>query len=120
MLTLNGSLRLINKDKFVSVPDYFQSRDRLQRQAEATRATLKHLEQVEDVLDEARSEFEHELRRAGDALVRSGGRSWRVENRIKELKGNIALNRKDLDENTKRRRELETHLRSIEDELGRN
>ena len=94
--------------------------DRLQRQAEETRAALKHLERVEDVLEEARDEFEHELRRTGDALVRSGGRSWRVENRIKELKGNIALNCKDLNEKTNRRRELETRLRSIEEELGRN
>jgi len=92
---------------------------RLQKQAEETRAALKHLEQVEDALDEARDEFEHELRRAGDALVRSGGRSWRVETQIKELKDNIALNRKDLDEKTKQRRELETRLRSIEQEVGR-
>ncbi|MDH3377489.1 MAG: hypothetical protein OEQ39_11100 [Gammaproteobacteria bacterium] len=93
--------------------------DRLQKQAEETRVALERLEQVEDVLEEARDEFEHELRRAGDALVRSGGRSWRVENRIKELKDNIALNREDLNEKKKQRRELETRLSSIEAELGR-
>lgn len=92
--------------------------DRLQRQAAEIRAEIKHLEQVEDVLDEARGEFEHELRRAGDALVRAGGRSWGVENRIKELKGNIALNRKDLEENKKRRQELETRLKKIEQKLS--
>ncbi|MDH3669732.1 MAG: hypothetical protein OES46_01040 [Gammaproteobacteria bacterium] len=92
--------------------------DRLQKQAEEIRADIKHLEQVEDVLDEARGELEHELRRAGDALVRAGGRSWDVENRIKELKGNIALNRKDLEENKKQRQEFETHLKNIEQELS--
>lgn len=91
--------------------------DRLLRQVEEIRAEIKHLEQVEDVLDEARGEFEHELRRAGDALVRAGGRSWGVENRIKELKSNIALNRKDLEENKKRRQELETRLNKIEQKL---
>ncbi len=91
--------------------------DHLRRQAEEIRAALKHLEQIEDVLDEARGEFEHELRRAGDALVRAGGRSWGVENRIKELKDNIALNRKDLGENEKRRQELEARLKDIEQEL---
>ncbi|MFQ5759988.1 MAG: hypothetical protein ACE5HM_03335 [Acidiferrobacterales bacterium] len=92
--------------------------DRLQRQAEEIRADIKHLDQVEDVLDAARGEFKHELRRAGDALVRAGGRSWGVENRIKELKGNIALNRKDLEENKKRRQELETCLKKIEQQLS--
>ena len=92
--------------------------DRLQREAEEIRAELRHLAQIEDVLDEARGEFEHELRRAGDALVRAGGRSWRVENRIKELKGNIALNRKDLEENEKRRQELEARLKDIEQKLS--
>lgn len=54
----------------------------------------------------------------GDALVRAGGCSWGVENRIKELKGNIALNRKDLDENEKRRQELEARLKNIEQKLS--
>ena len=80
----------------------------LRQEADKIRAELKHLDQLEDVLDEARSEFEHELRRAGDALVRAGGRSWGVENRIKELKGNIARNRKD----------LEARLKNIEQKLS--
>lgn len=85
--------------------------------AKKIRATLKRLEQIEDVLDEARAEFEHELRRAGDALVRAGGRSWRVESQIKELRDNIALNKKDLEENKKQRQQLEICLKRIEREL---
>lgn len=92
--------------------------DNLGEEAEKIRAELKHLEQIEDVLDEARGEFEHELRRAGDALVRAGGRSLGVENRIKDLKGNIALNRKDLEENKKRRQEFEMRLKKIEQKLS--
>ena len=92
--------------------------DSLREEAETIRAELRHLDQIDDVLDEARGEFEHELRRAGDALVRAGGRSWGVENRIKELKGNIALNRKDLEKNKKRRQELEIRLKKIEQNLS--
>lgn len=87
--------------------------DRLHKQGEEIHAQIRHLEEIEDVLDEARGEFEHELRRAGDALIRAGGRSWGVENRIKELKSNIALNRKDLEENRKQRQELEAQLKKI-------
>ncbi len=50
----------------------------LRQEVDKIRAELKHLDQLEDVLDEARGEFEHELRRAGDALMRAGGRSWGV------------------------------------------
>ena len=92
--------------------------DSLREEVEKIRAELKHLDQIEDVLDEARGEFEHELRRAGDALVRAGGRSWGVENRIKELKDNIVLNRKDLEENKKRRQKLEMRLKQIEQKLS--
>jgi chromosome segregation ATPase len=92
--------------------------DSLREEVKKIRAELKHLDQIEDVLDEARGEFEHELRRAGDALVRAGGRSWGVENRLKELKGNVALNRKDLEENKKRRQKLEMRLKQIEQKLS--
>jgi hypothetical protein len=50
--------------------------------------------------------------------VRAGGRSWGVENRIKELKDNIVLNRKDLEENKKRRQKLEMRLKQIEQKLS--
>jgi chromosome segregation ATPase len=92
--------------------------DSLREEVKKIRAELKYLDQIEDVLDEARGEFEHELRRAGDALVRAGGRSWGVENRLKELKGNVALNRKDLEENKKRRQKLEMRLKQIEQKLS--
>ncbi len=85
----------------------------LQEQAEL-REQLRHLDQVEDVLDEARGDFEHELRRAGDALLRAGGRSREVEARIKALKANIALNRKDLEKTGKQRRVLEARLAAIQ------
>lgn len=85
----------------------------LRKQAEEIREQLRHLEQVEDVLDEARGDFEHELRRAGDALLRAGGRSREVEARIKALQANIALNRKDLENAGKQRQALEARLAAI-------
>lgn len=84
----------------------------LREDAEKIRAELRHLEQVEHALEEARGEFEHELRRVGDALVRAG-RSRDLDSRDRQLRDNVALNRKDLDKNRARRHTLEARLRDI-------
>lgn len=86
-----------------------------QEKVRQLRARLARLEQIEDALGEARAEFEHELRRAGDALQRAGGRSPDVESRIALLERNIALNRRDLAENEKQRRALAAELRKLQE-----
>ena len=61
-------------------------------------------------LDLARGEFDHEARRAGDALVRVGGRSRELEERVKTLRANQTLTETDLEKTAKALTALERRL----------
>lgn len=59
---------------------------------------LKRLETYRRQLTDAIDEFEHELRRCADAAERQGGASGRIESRMHELRQNIALNSRELEQ----------------------
>ena len=70
-------------------------------------------------LDLARGEFDHEARRAGDALVRVGGRSRELEERVKALRANQTLTETDLEKTAKALTALERRLAAITAEIER-
>ncbi len=59
---------------------------------------LKRLETYRRQLTDAIDEFEHELRRCADAAEREGSASGRIESRMHELRQNIALNSRELEQ----------------------
>jgi chromosome segregation ATPase len=79
-----------------------------------TQAEIARLETRRHQLDLARGEFDHEARRAGDALVRAGGRSLELEKRIKALRANQALTEADLEKADKALAALQRRLAEIE------
>lgn len=78
------------------------------------RAELERLERIEDALEEALGDFDHELRRVADGLIRAGGRSSELDQQTAQLRKNIALSQKDLDGNRARQRSLSTRLQGFE------
>ena len=74
---------------------------------------IRHLEDVHDVLEEARGEFDHEIRRNHDALVRAGGRAPELEREARRLGENRDLAQKDLEKNRAERRALQERLAAI-------
>lgn len=86
--------------------------------AEKLRKKLDRLERTEDVIEEGLGDFQHELRRVGDALVRVGGRSLELDRRERQLRENIKLARKDLEKNRVAREKLIKRLSTLEREIG--
>ncbi len=70
-------------------------------------------------LDLARGEFDHEARRAGDALLRVGGKSRELEERVKALRANQTLTETDLEKTAKALAALERRLAAITAETDR-
>lgn len=89
-----------------------------QRLAAELRSELERLEQVADALEEALGDFDHELRRVGDALIRAGGRSLALDEKAAQLRKNIKLSQKDLESNRIQRRTLESRLHDLENQTG--
>ena len=65
---------------------------------DAMTAEIKRLEGYCRQLIDAIDEFEHELRRCKDAAERAGGASASVAKRMRELRDNIDLNTRELDQ----------------------
>jgi septal ring factor EnvC (AmiA/AmiB activator) len=80
----------------------------------ALRTEIERLERVEDTLEEARGDFDHELRRVCDALIRAGGRSLELDAKAAQLRKNIKLSEKDLQNNRARQRSLRSQLNDAE------
>jgi len=76
------------------------------------RADIERLRAVERALEEAQTELEHELRRAGDALARGPTRPG--EHRLRRIRDNLELNRRDLERNRAGQRALEQRLATLE------
>ncbi len=70
-------------------------------------------------LDLARGELDHEARRAGDALLRVGGKSRELEERVKALRANQTLTETDLEKTANALTALERRLAAITAEIGR-
>lgn len=90
----------------------------LQTRAEQLHSELDRLEQVADILEEGLSDFHHQLRRVGDALLRVGGRSIELDRKARQLRENIEVGRSDLENNRAERRELAVRLCTIKNEIG--
>ena len=88
-------------------------------EAQRIRNELARLEAIEDVLEEALGDFEHQLRRVGDGLVRAGGRSMDLEGQAKLFHDNRKLTLEDLEKNRARRRTLDERLSAIDGELSK-
>ncbi len=82
-------------------------------------AEIERLAARRHQLDLARGEFDHEARRAGDALVRVGGRSRELEERVKTLRANRKLTEADLEKTGGALAALERRLAAITAEIGR-
>ncbi len=82
-------------------------------------AEIERLAARRHQLDLARGEFDHEARRAGDALVRVGGRSRELEERVKALRANQKLTEADLEKTGGALAALERRLAAITAEIGR-
>lgn len=78
------------------------------------RAEIEHLQRIEDALEEALGDFDHELRRVSDALIRADGRSLELGRKETQLRKNIKLSQKDLESNRARQRLLRARLDAIE------
>ena len=88
------------------------ARARLEAEIEALQVKQRHLDVV-------RGEFEHDGRRARDALERVGGRSHELEQRMKTLARNEKLTDTDLEQNAKALKRLERRLAEITAEIAR-
>ncbi len=78
------------------------------------RAEIERLQRIEDALEEALGDFDHELRRVSDALIRADGRSLGLDGKEAQLRKNIKLSQKDLESNRARQRLLRARLDAIE------
>ena len=58
---------------------------------------LERLKKMERELASALAEFEHEARRVGDRLERNGGRSFLLQEQLRQIKENIVTTRRDLE-----------------------
>jgi len=58
---------------------------------------LERLKKTERELASALAEFEHEARRVGDRLERGGGRSFALQEHLRQIEENIAATRADID-----------------------
>ena len=85
--------------------------------AEELREKLERLEKTADVIEEGLSDFQHELRRVDDALVRAGGRSLELDRKERQLRENIKLARKDLEKNRVAREKLTKRLSTLDREV---
>lgn len=90
----------------------------LQTTAERLRSELERLEKVANVLEEGLSDFHHQLRRVGDALIRVGGRSIKLDREARQLRENIEADGKELEKSRAERRDLNVRLRTIEKKIG--
>ena len=78
------------------------------------RAEIERLQRIEDALEEALGDFDHELRRVSDALIRADGRSLGLDGKEAQLRKNIALSQKDLESNRARQHTLRARLQRLE------
>jgi len=58
---------------------------------------LERLKKMERELASALAEFEHEARRVGDRLERNGGRSFLLQEQLRQIEENIVTTRRDLE-----------------------
>lgn len=83
------------------------------RTAAELKAEIKRLEQIEDALEEALGDFDHELRRVSDALIRAGGRSLELDEKTAQLRKNIRFSQRDLQSNRTQRLALGARLDDV-------
>jgi predicted nucleic acid-binding Zn-ribbon protein len=57
---------------------------------------LERLKKTERELASALAELEHEARRVGDRLERGGGRSFTLQEQLRQIQENIATTRADI------------------------
>lgn len=74
------------------------------------REELHRLDQFDDALEEALADFDHQLRRLGEVLERSGHRDRAVSTQIRQLQENRRLTVADLERNWRLRIELQRRL----------
>jgi predicted nucleic acid-binding Zn-ribbon protein len=58
---------------------------------------LERLKKTERELASALAELEHEARRVGDRLERGGGRSFTLQEQLRQIQENIATTRADIE-----------------------
>ena len=64
---------------------------------------LERLKKMERELASALAELEHEARRVGDRLERDGGRSFLLQEQLRQIEENIATTRCDVERIRSRR-----------------
>lgn len=70
-------------------------------------AELARLDAVDEALEEALADFDHQLRRVADGLVRAGFVSPNLEHQKQQLQGNRKRTLSDLEKNRAARRALQ-------------
>lgn len=90
----------------------------LPTQAQALRAEVERLDRIADAIEEGLAEFNHELRRVGDAQVRAGRGSLSLDKEALRLEKNIDLGHKDLKGILAEQRDLKARLQTIENQLA--
>ena len=80
-------------------------------------AEVQHLVGIVRQLDVAWYEFDHQARRAGDALIRAGGRSRQAERQLDLVAENLKLTETDLARYRARLQAAHGRLAAIEAEI---
>lgn len=71
---------------------------------------LQRLDEYDNGLEEALADFDHQLRRLGETLERSGHRDRTASTQIRQLQENRRLTLADLERNQRLRAELQGRL----------